>query len=480
MIPNRPVESAGDASKAVPEPGKPAFEFWDFPGEAVVREPPPTSISDADRSRLEELLRAGTDSSTTDGDELFIILGLDFGTSSTKMIVRLPYEAGEPTIAIPAPAFCRSDDDPYLWQTVLWLRKDGSFRLYPEAGAMALNSLKQGLIQGRSETAISSSEATFSVSRAQAGVGYLSFVIRYVRGWLLCNRRDLFRARNPVWFVHLGMPAASYDDLELAKPYRRVGAAALQLAKGTSPITVETAQRFLNDPTIEKAGTSPEAAQELGIAVFPEAAAEMTAFAKSTRYAPGLYLLVDVGAMTLDVCMFRLTHRFSPDGNASDHYLFMATQIRPLGVESFHWFLDKGKTTPEFVEQCERALRAVVWHTKKKRDPNAECWTPGNDVPVFLTGGGAANHLHRNVLILDFLNRWLINDAANDGIRLIELPVPTAINLPDPPQDLGRMAVAWGLSYPDIGQIHPECSIHDIPPPPIRDITDLFISKDLV
>lgn len=72
------------------EPSQPAFEFWDFPDEAAVREPPPASISDADKSRLEGVLRAGTDSSTADGDELFIILGLDFGTSSTKMVVRLP------------------------------------------------------------------------------------------------------------------------------------------------------------------------------------------------------------------------------------------------------------------------------------------------------------------------------------------------------------------------------------------------------
>ncbi len=90
--------------KPVPIPKKPTFEYWDFPSEAAAREPPPASNSHAERSHLEELLQAGTDSSTASGEELFVILGLDFGTSSTKAIVRLPYEAGEPTIAIPAPS----------------------------------------------------------------------------------------------------------------------------------------------------------------------------------------------------------------------------------------------------------------------------------------------------------------------------------------------------------------------------------------
>jgi len=456
-----------------PKPQKPAFEYWDFPSEAAVREPPPASISDADRSRLEELLRAGAHSSTADGEELFVILGLDFGTSSTKMIVRLPYEAGEPTIAIPAPVPCRSGGDPYLWQTVLWLL-DGTFRPWPEAKAMVLNSLKQGLIQGRSETAISGSEATVAVSRAQAGVAYLAFVIRYVRGWLLRNRPGLFRGRKPVWFVNLGMPTASYDDLKLAEPYRRIGAAALQLAKIDSPVTVEAAQLFLDDPHIVQAGESEEAAERLGVAVFPETAAEMTGFAKSIRNAPGLYLLIDVGAMTLDACMFRLNQ----NANTGHLYAFMAAQVRPLGVDSFHWFLAEGKTEPEFVQQCDRTLRTVVWYTKGRRDPRAANWKPGHDVPVFLTGGGAANRLHRDIVAS--LGPWLKQYAHNDGIRLLELPVPTAIELAEPLQDFGRMGVAWGLSYlpTDIGRTLAMRDIEDIPRPVVADLSKRFVSKD--
>ena len=453
-----------------------AFEYWDFPSEAAVREPPPASISDTDRSHFHSLLEAGTDSPTVGGDDLFVFLGLDFGTSSTKVIVRLPFETGEPTIAIPAPAPCRSGDDPYLWQTVLWLRAEGTFCPWPEPGSFVLHSLKQGLIQGRSDTAIFDGKLVATVSRAQAGVAYLAFVIRYVKGWLSRNRPDLFRGREPIWLVNLGMPTASYDDRQLVKPYRRVGAAALLLSKIDAPVTVEATHMSLSHPDVIRAGESEEADEALAVTVLPEAAAEMTGFAKSTRGAPGLYVLADVGAMTLDACMFRLNR----NATSGDLYEFMAAQVRPLGADSFHWFLTEGKTEPGFVRQCDCMLREVIWTTRKRRYPIAECWNPGNEVPVFLAGGGAANRLHQDVV--SSLGPWLMQQVGNEGVRLLELPVPEAMELSEPLHDFGRMAVAWGLSYPptEIGQIRPMRDIEDIPPPPVRDLSDLYTSKDQV
>ena len=185
---------------------------------------------------------------------------------------------------------------------------------------------------------------------------------------------------------------------------------------------------------------------------------------------------MDVGALTLDACVFRLNQ----NANTGDLYAFMAAQVRPLGVESFHWFLAEGKTEPEFVEQCNRMLWAVIWGTKRDRDPRAQCWKPGNDVPVFFAGGGAANRLHRDTI--ESLDPWLTQRVGNDGIRLLELPVPTAIELPEPLEDFGRMAVAWGLSYPptDIGRIQAMRDIEDIPPPAVVDPSNRFISKDHV
>ncbi len=458
------------------------FEYWDFPAEAAVREPPPASIADNDRLRLEKMLHEG-EGPPTGSDDLFLWLGLDFGTSSTKMIVRLPFEAGEPTIAIPAPSFCRGEGNPYLWKTVLWLRNDGGFRPYPEAGTKVLNTLKQGIIRRPGDTTLA--ETIVASSRAQAVVAYLALAIRYARGWLLLNRkslfrRGLFRRRKPVWFVNIGMPAASYNEPDLAVRYRHIGAAALQLANSRQAITTDTTQSFLGDHKVAEAGESEQVAADLGVAVVPETAAEMMGFTKSTRSAPGLYLTLDVGAMTLDACMFRLTHRLDQEGVGMDHYLFMATQVRPLGVESFHWFLSEGKTEPDFIHQCERMLWYVVWHTKQDRDPHADEWKPGNSLPVFLTGGGAENRLHLD--IVKSLDPWLRQFLPESGVRLIDppVPMPQTLDLPEPIQHPRRINTAWGLSYPEIGRIHPTHSITDIKPPTRRDYGDAFVSKDQI
>ena len=229
------------------KPNSSTFEYWKFPKEAAVREAPPLEISESDKFLFRRLLESGTTSSTSGGEDLFVFVGLDFGTSSTKIIVRLPFEAGEPTIAIPAPVPCRSGNDPYLWQTALWLDSGGVFTPWPERNSTILHSMKQGLIQGRSDMSTIDPERDAPVNRSEAAVAYLAFVIRYAKGWLLHNRPNLFRRRDPIWRMNLGMPTASYDDLEIAKPYRCVGTAALQLAKSNTAVTVESTRNALGD-----------------------------------------------------------------------------------------------------------------------------------------------------------------------------------------------------------------------------------------
>ena len=73
-------------------------------------------------------------------------------------------------------------------------------------------------------------------------------------------------------------------------------------------------------------------------------------------------------------------------------------------------------------------------------------------------------------------------NTPSDGIRLLDLPVPRTIELPEPLENFGRMAVALGLSYPptEIGRIVPMRDIEDIPPPVVADPSERFVSKDQV
>ena len=97
----------------------------------------------------------------------------------------------------------------------------------------------------------------------------------------------MFRKRTSVWFVNVGLPAASYDDPVLVSSYRKVAAASLLMANLDAPIVVEMVLRLLGDDKVLATANSPESGQRLGIAVIPETAAAVTGFAKSTHSAPG-------------------------------------------------------------------------------------------------------------------------------------------------------------------------------------------------
>jgi hypothetical protein len=147
-------------------------------------------------------------------------------------------------------------------------------------------------------------------------------------------------------------------------------------------ISVSAARIFLNDKKVKDCAESEAVAQQLGIAVIPETAAGATGFVKSTRSAPGLYVMIDVSAMTLDVCAFRF---WNPKPEQNRYSLYRA-KVRPLGVDAFHWFMNEGRTEDAFSYQCDRCLWDVIWYTKLRRSPNDACWTKGNALPVFLVG----------------------------------------------------------------------------------------------
>ena len=446
------------------------FRFWDFPLDMEIREEAPRNTSCETRAAFERIVSTGTASKETAGLPLLVIVGLDFGTSSTKVIVRLVSEAGEPTIAIPAPAQCRSDNHPYLWKAVLWVRENGEFICYPEMDAGLLRTLKQNVIWHDTNSLAD------DVTQAEPTVAYLAYVIRYVKGWLHCNRANLLRGRRVNWFVNIGLPAADYDNRRLVNGYRRTAAAALVLADSAQIVSIEAARTFWQDERVKDAAMSHKSAEELGIAIVPEVAAAATPFAKSTGSVPGLYLLVDVGAMTLDACMFRLFQKTIGE----NRYSLWSADVRPVGVESFYWFRAQGRTEEEFRKQCERCLHNVVWYVKHRLYPKAEVFQPGNDLPVFLTGGGSLNDLHRR--IVEDLGPWLISHTRNEGIRLIEIPKLALIDLPEPLDDLNRLVVAWGLSYPreQIGQIKSMSDIRYMGPTPRRNFANHFVSKDQV
>lgn len=324
-----------------------SFEFWEIPADATVRESPPTTISAEHKAVFNAMLHAADQVGPSGDADLIVYLGVDMGTSSTKVVARLPFEPGQPCMPIPAPQHCRSDDHPALWQTVLWMRmrmRNSTFSASPSSDARPLHNLKQAAVGA----SFSSRTPLHSVRQTQATAAYLGYVIRHAKGWLLSNRSSWFRRRNPGWIVQVGLPAKSCDESYLAIAYRRMALTGMHLSRSPNEITFSDAAEMLSRDDVVRASTSNEKSLEQGVAVFPELAAATTSFSKSNERANGLYLIVDVGAMTMDVCAFYLGRK-----QGGDTYSIFAADVRPLGVEARYWFMQNGRSDDAFRTQIQ-------------------------------------------------------------------------------------------------------------------------------
>lgn len=453
------------------------FKFWDLPASAMPREAIPTKISAAERLEFEQTL--SLNNAADDGNDpnpIYATIGLDFGTSTTKAIVRLPFEPGEPTFAIPMPLFCRSDNNPHLWQTVVWISQEGKFSAYPSSNLQPKATIKQDLMNYARRIHAGGILPVSGIAIEEAATAYLAYVIKYIKGRMASDYPGVFLGRSAVWFLNVGMATAGYDNKDLLKLYRHVCSAALLLANSDDEITTDSTRSYLDNPTVSACANDAQKAQELGIAVIPETAAEATGFTKSLTSTPGLYAMIDVGAMTLDACTFGLTR----DEGEEDKLPLFYADVKPLGVEAYHWFKNDGKDDASFIEQCNRMLWHVIWITKTKRHLSADCWKPGNELSIFLTGGGANHNLHREVV--KALGPWLAHFASNEGVRILSLNPPTSIESPVSVEDFGRLAVAWGLSYPptEIGKPIPPSAIADHEKEKPIDFSRHYVSKDQV
>ena len=63
--------------------------------------------------------------------------------------------------------------------------------------------------------------------------------------------------------------------------------------------------------------------------------------------APGLYAMIDVGAMTLDACTFG----FDNEGPEGDELPLFLADVKPLGAEAYRWFMQAGREEKDFIHR---------------------------------------------------------------------------------------------------------------------------------
>lgn len=444
--------------------------------------------------------------------ECDLVVGLDFGTSASKVVVQAPELPGGQAYAVDFGDIAHSSMA-YLLPTRLWVTPNGTCTLAPRKDARLVNDIKLELFAHDEHLNSNRGPTRQDLQPEAAAVAYLALLLRYARKWFLETKRDVIgHFQTLKWSVNLGVPSPCVEDNEENRRFRLVGRAAWMLSVLEENITIGKAQDELRH-LIE----APEYwdRDDDGLAcdfdIIPEIAAGAVGYALSALRREGVHLMIDVGASTVDVCSFLLHQR------EGDRYSLLTADVQQLGTIRLHHerilaiqrvherqaqdLRDKHdplapitediepylvtrerivsgvqSAEAELRKRCQLMFRRVVTDLKLRRAPNEAVWKAR--LPILVIGGGSKLPFFAS--LAEELGDWVKSYAGNEGA--LPMPVPVPESLKSKTAEYHRLAVAWGLSHRalDVGDIIPADRIADIEPPRKRTWEDAFVDKDQV
>lgn len=434
-----------------------------------------------------------------------IVLGLDFGTSSVKVVI------GDAALgkAFAIPFRLTSDIQRYLLPVRLF-ESSGRFSL--TEGEHIHRDLKLSLI----------AEPNDPLLRRRV-VAFLALVICHARNWLLTEHREIYQRTRLFWKVSIGLPAAHHLDDKLHQAFFEIANLAwlTSLAQSVDAKAIADAEmrwNFLSD--CPKSATSDE---EIEVSVVPEIAAQIYGFVKSSRFnrhAQNIYLMVDVGAGSVDSSLFHV----KPSRGKWD-FEFFTSVVEPLGVMNLHrhrvqWWetqLRQHLSGSKLAEELARVKYATDRTTalperyldyfdgvtvktsggdddpdssffRKKVVPQVRgqsyyrAWKDGlltqnqlDGVPTFYCGGG---------MRMNYYDKLRHELRSMPGCTWLKAN-PSRIEFPDNLEapgvkraDYDRLSVAYGLSFLEVGKITKSLPAPILPTLPAWDWCSNYVSKD--
>lgn len=404
-----------------------------------------------------------------------VVIGIDFGTSCTKVVI------GDRSLkeAYAVPFLNAAGVASYLLPS--HLSDDGEYYKLGETGPLH-SDLKLSMLAAPSDPV-----------KCARVCAYLALVIRASRSWLFRERGEQYLQADILWSLAIGQPADQATSPQSTQLFKKLGEVAWSLAGQEG--------RLSNRQCIEAWSKQKPAAfetDEVEILVMPELAAQIHGFVSSVQFDPrhpNIYLMVDVGAGTVDASVFKVKKTSS--GTTS--FSFFTNAVEAYGVVNLHrhrvrWWqahlslsahgqtaaaeLEAVRLPTEYrghfptsyteyidgVEVCRigsakspdeeffslvlnQVAGKVLYRTKKENLLPAESIS---GMPFFLCGGGSRHEFYKklkselkktpNCSWLNALHRELTlpGNLRADGVS---------------PGEYDRLSVAYGLSQLHIGTV---------------------------
>ncbi|MCF7453015.1 hypothetical protein L3V30_07095 [Vibrio sp. A1-1] len=384
-------------------------------------------------------------------EDLYLYVGLDFGTAYTKVVI------GDESDAYAI----NFGEHGYLLPSAVYVDQYGNASLTQQRGDTEITELKMPLIMGDSKR-----EHNIAI------VMFLALVFKVIRRWPENDADSPYKNRSIAWLINAGIPAENYEDRKLLEKYQRLISAAWTLSY-CKIISVYTA-REVSERLDNRCSSIPSSLRfdNERLMLLPEFSAQIVGYVQSPQRRKYSHLLIDVGAGTLDIAMFIIDEH---DGEW--RYKTYDQNLETLGVEILRKYrLVRLKSSSELppsdlnklLNDREYALWADVPEDKLReidtpfrRAVNLKvrdtiCTTdkhytggPGKfteKITTFLCGGGRNISVYRQAV-----------EVVKTGfpIEILELPKPERLRTSIDDQEFHRLSVAYGLSFDsfNIGEV---------------------------
>jgi hypothetical protein len=405
-----------------------------------------------------------------------LVIGVDLGTSSTKVVIAdrtlkqayaIPFTDGAGVMS-------------YLLPTLL-VESDGAYSLSGQG--VHLNDLKLAMMAKPDNPVCCARVAAF-----------LALVIQQARAWLFQNHRDQYTSSEILWSLALGQPADQLTSATSKSLFRQIGQTAWSLANTSGPLSVKKVLDVWSAGKTNQADTD-----EFQCLVMPELAAQIHGYVSSSLFdprRPNIFLMVDVGAGTVDASIFRVYK----DETGTTSFNLFTNSVEAYGVANLHrhrvnWWQNNLVDLP-VGSQCVQELQQIKLPTEYRgffpssfkdyvqgvdvqflngekspdesffdkinqqlvgeifgRAKNKRLLGP-NDIdgmPYFLCGGGARH------LFYEQIKPALQRPRGATWLNLVPKPLSLPANLRAEGvsrADYDRLSVAYGLSQLNLGTVN--------------------------
>lgn len=454
-----------------------AVEVLEIESPPILRNPEVANLTPDLEIETESQASDGFDEGTAiELGELSLNLGIDFGTSFTKVCFRDMVNNQSEIVTF-------TDEVTHLEEALLptkiGILPDGTlitgltaseWQRYDDQVQTTVEFIKMRLAEFDLPQGVGSwqLERLPQVRQAEAVENlcayYLSRVIIRAQAWIRRYKPELVVNQRIDWSANVGVPVEYYDSPAIER-FRKTLSLAWLLSNEpqTEPITLENLQDCLKPLRVklQQAASNCHA--------IPEISAEVWSLINSREADTGFYVLFDVGDGTLDGSAFRY---WNEDGEKKID--FFSGEVKPFGVTAFAQQLAKElgmaetdaknsicANVPDCPDSFEASsarkniqrlvARVILEGSSEYGNHGFRLMQPGFKTTLdILIGGGGGQTMFYQQAITSTYQEFQHKSAGIPEYAVRSLPLPKDLEtngISD--REFHRFAVAYGLSIPD-------------------------------